>query len=194
MNAPTNVAAPIGRLMLNDVRMSFPALFEAEAFNPGDPKKYKATLLVKKDSPLAKKVEAAILAVAKAKWGAKAEGIVKSIRHNPNKFCWQDGDTKSYDGYEGMMALSAKADIGSRPTVIDQNKTPLMQEDGKPYAGCYVNASVEVFCYSNSGNGISCQLRGVQFFRDGDSFKAGRPADSDEFEAVTEGADAAEFA
>jgi hypothetical protein len=34
----------------------------------------------------------------------------------------------------------------------------------------------------------------VQFLRDGDAFAAGRPADSDEFDEVTEGADAAEFA
>jgi hypothetical protein len=34
----------------------------------------------------------------------------------------------------------------------------------------------------------------VQFFRDGDSFAAGRPADSGEFEDVTEGAAAEDFA
>lgn len=192
MNASTNTAVPIGRISLGDVRLSFPALFEPEAFKPGDPKKYKATFLVPKDSTLAKQIEAVILATAKAKWGAKAEAVIKGIRGNPNKFCWQDGDTKAYDGYEDMMALSCKATV--RPLVIHQDKSPVTAEDGVIYAGCKVNASVEFFTYDNSGNGISCTVRGVQFHKPGDSFSAGRPADSAEFEAVTEGADSDDFA
>lgn len=186
---------PIGRVMLNDVRLSFPALFVPEPFQPGDPPKYKATFLVPKGSKLAAQVDAAIMAVLKAspKVGEKkAQQVLAQIRGNTNKFCWQDGDTKSYDGYEGMMALSAKAD--TRPTVIDRDKSPLTKEDGRPYAGCYVNASVEFFVYENKGVGVSSQVRGVQFMRDGDAFSGGRPADSDEFEAVTEGAAAEDFA
>jgi hypothetical protein len=183
-------------LKLMNVRLSFPALFEPEAFKPGDEPKYKATFLVAKDSPQAKAVDAAILFALKASYPApgKAESIVKSIRNNPNKFCWQDGDTKAYDGYEGMMALSTKAKLGARPLVIDQNKSPLTAKDGKPYAGCYVNAMVSIFVYENLGVGVSASVRGVQFARDGDAFSAGRPADSSEFDDVTEGADAGEFA
>lgn len=188
------IPPPIGRMQLPAVRLSFPALFVPEAFSEGDAEKYKATFLVPSGSALAKAVDAKILAVLKAKFDkpGKAESILKQISGNPNKFCWQDGDSKTYDGYAGMMALSAKATV--RPLVIDQNKAPLTQKDGKPYAGCYVNASIELFVYDNKGTGVSANLRGVQFFRDGDAFAAGRPADSDEFEEVTDGADAAEFA
>lgn len=187
---------PVGRLMLANVRLSFPALFTPEAFNPGDEAKYKATFLIEQGSAQHKAVDAAILAVLKAKFEkpGKAEQVLKSIQSNPNKFCWIDGDTKSYDGYAGMMALSAKAKASARPTVINTDKTPLTEKDGKPYAGCYVNASVEFFVYDSSGVGVSASIRGVQFCRDGDAFAAGRPADSDEFEEVTEGADAGEFA
>ena len=188
----STTANPIGRLQLTNVRLSFPALFTPEAYQPGDPLKYKATFLIPKDSELAKKVDAAILAVLKARSPAKAESILKQIRTNPNKFCWQDGDNKEYDGYAGMMALTTKATV--RPLVIDRDKTPLTAEDGRPYPGCYVNASIEFFSYDSGGIGVSASVRGVQFFKDGDAFAAGRPADSDEFEAVTEGADADEFA
>jgi Protein of unknown function (DUF2815) len=188
----THTTDPIGRIMLKNVRLSFPALFTPEAFKPGDPLKYKATFLVPKGDPQVKAIEAAILAALKAKYPAKADSILKSIRGNPNKFCWQDGDAKEYDGYEGMMALSAKASV--RPAVIDRDRSPLAEADGKPYAGCYVNASVEFFAYDSSGVGVSAGLRGVQFMNDGDSFAAGRPADSNEFEEVTSGADADEFA
>ncbi len=183
---------PIGRVMLTNVRLSFPGLFKAEAFKPGDDPKFKATFLVPKDDPQVKAVEAKILAVLKEKYPQKAEQILKSVRGNPNKFCWQDGDTKSYDGYEGMMALSAKST--SRPTVIAADRSPLVEGDGKPYAGCYVNASVDFFVYDSQGVGVSASLRGVQFVRDGDSFGGGRPADADEFDEVTEGAGADDFA
>lgn len=191
----TNTTIPTGRIALADVRLSFPALFTAEAFKPGDKPKFKATLLVPQDSALRKQIDAKILAVLteynKGDAG-KAKKLLGSIQGNANKFCWQDGDNKSYDGYQDMMALSAKSD--TRPLVIDGLKNPLAESDGKPYAGCYVNANVEFFVYNQQGVGLSAQLRGVQFVRDGDAFAAGRPADSDEFEEVTEGTSADDFA
>lgn len=176
------------KLKLPNVRLSFPDLFEATAFKPGDVPRFKATFLLPKNSPQVKEVEAAILAAATEKWGAKAAAVIKGIRNNPNKFCFQDGDTKEYDGYAGMMALSARNSV--RPLVLDADKTPLSASDGKPYAGCYVNGIVEFFGYDNSGNGISASVSGVQFFRDGDAFAAGRAASAEDFDAVAEGSDA----
>lgn len=176
------------KIKLQNVRLSFPGLWKAEPFKPGDDPKFKATFLIEKDSALDKAVNEAIKETAKAKWGAKAEAALKGMRNNPNKFCYQDGDTKTYDGYEGMMALSAKN--GKRPLVIDRDRTTLTEADGKPYAGCYVNASVEFFAYENSGNGISASLLGVQFVKDGDAFGGGSIASEDDFDELEDGADA----
>lgn len=176
------------KVNLKNVRLSFPDLFTPRPFKPGDEPKYKATFLIAKDDPQIKAIEDAIKAVATEKWKNKADSVLKSIRGNPNKFCFQDGDTKDYDGYEGMMAVTAGNK--ARPTVIDRDKSPLTQEDGKPYAGCYVNASIEFFTYDNSGNGISASLRGVQFVKDGDSFGGGGVAKTDEFDDLGADADA----
>lgn len=177
-------------LKLKNVRLSFPDLFVAKAFKDGDPT-FGATFLIPKNSPLHKEVEKAIMEAATLKFGAKAAKIVEGIRNNPNKFCYQDGDTKDYDGYEGHMALRAKR--ASRPMVLDRDKTPLTSADGKPYAGCYVDATVEIFAYTNTGNGISAQLRGVQFRKDGDAFGGGSPVSEDEFDDLGEGADAEDY-
>lgn len=180
------------KVFIKNARLSFPDLYVARPFKPGDEPKFKATFLLPKDDPQIAVIEAAIKAAAKeSKWGAKADSVLKSIRGNPNKFCFQDGDTKDYDGYAGMMALSASAK--ARPLCIDGQKNPLTQADGKPYAGCYVNGSIEIFGYENSGNGISASLKGVQFVRDGDSFGGGAPASPDDFDAITEGADAGDL-
>lgn len=168
------------KLTLKNVRLSFPDLFVARPFKPGDTPKFKGTFLMPKDDPQVKAVEAAITAVAKEKWPKTYDKVLASIRGNANRFCFQDGDTKMYDGYEGMMFFSANNK--TRPAVFDRDKTPLRQDDGRPYAGCYVNAVVELFAYDNSGNGISASLGGVQFVRDGEAFSGGRPASADEFE------------
>lgn len=168
------------KITIKNARLSFPDLFEPRPFKPGDTPKYKATFLVPKGSQQEKAIEEAILAVAKEKWPKDHLKVLNSIRGNANKFCFQDGDNKSHDGYEGMMAFSANNK--ARPGVFDRDKSPLTKDDGRPYAGCYVNGVVEIFAYDNSGNGISASLSGVQFVKDGPAFSGGRPATADDFD------------
>lgn len=176
---------------LENVRLSFPALFEAKAYKPGDKPMHKGTFLIPKGSDLDKKIQKAILDTVKVKFSLndeKAQRLIDSIKNNPNKFCYQDGDVKGYDGYDDHMALTAKAE--KRPTVIDRDKTPLTAADGKPYAGCYVNAFIEFFGYTNSGKGVSAGLGGVQFAKDGESFGGGTRVSEDDFDDLGDGADA----
>lgn len=93
------------------------------------------------------------------------------------------------------MFVAAAAQENAAPTIVDQARNTLSARSGKPYAGCYVNASLEFWAQDNAyGKRINCTLRGIQFLRDGDSFSAGRPADADEFEDATAGSDAEDFA
>ena len=96
-----------------------------------------------------------------------------------------DGDSKAeYEGFEGNFFISSRAKV--RPSVFDGQRQELTQADGKPYSGCYVNASIELWAQDNSfGKRINAQLRGVQFLRDGDAFAGGgQPADADEFDEL----------
>lgn len=176
------------KVKLNNVRLSFPALFKAEAFKPGDDPRYKATFLIPEGSALAKEVEKAAIAALEEKFPKKGATIYKQIFGNNNNKCnISDGNLAEYDGYAGMIAVSAKSK--TRPLVIDADKTPLAEEDGKPYAGCYVNAIIEFFGYDNSGKGVSATLKGVQFVRDGDAFSGSAPASEDDFDDLSNGAD-----
>lgn len=164
------------KVKMDNVRLAFPSLFEKDDYG-----KFGAAFLYAPDHPCVKLLRAAEVAVAKEKWGAKADAILKEIKANGRDVV-QDGDKKAtYDGYAGMMFTNANSD--TRPTVIDRDRTPLVAGDGKPYAGCYVNAIVEVWAQDNQwGKRINAQLTGVQFMRDGDSFSAGAPpADVDDF-------------
>ena len=110
-----------------------------------------------------------------------------------DRMALHDGDTKGdYEGYAGNYFISARNK--TRPTIFDRDgKTPLVQADGKPYAGCYVNAAIELWCQDNNyGKRINASLRGVQFLKDGEAFAGGGVASEDDFEDLSadeEGAD-----
>ena len=177
-------------------RLSFPDLFEAVQYQGQGPFNYRASFLIDPSHPCKAQIDAAIQAVAKEKWAAKAPQVLAGIVGNSQKCCFVDGNTKAYDGYAGTWALTAtRPQEKGRPLVLDQAKQPLVAADGKPYAGCYVNASVEFWAQDNSyGKAVRCTLLGVQFARDGDAFTAGAPASPDDFEALAEGATADDLA
>lgn len=183
-------------VQLLNARLSFPDLFEAVQFEGKGPFSYRAAFLQPEDQPVMlqqgdkswKKTTIAkvIDAVATELWKAKAPAILKSIEGNPQKCCWYDGNIKEYDGYEGNFVLSStRGQEKGRPLIIDRDKSPLSADDGKPYAGCYVNATVEIWAQDNKwGKGIRATLRGVQFAKDGDAFAAGTPLDDGEFQSI----------
>jgi hypothetical protein len=178
---------------LENVRLSFPDLFEAVQFEGKGPFSYRAaflqpegqTIMVQQEDKSWKKSTMAkvILDVATAQWKGKAQAILDSIKNNSQKCCWYDGSIKDYDGYDGNYVLSAtRGQDKGRPVIKDRDATPLESSDGKPYAGCYVNATVEIWPQDNKwGKGMRATLRGVQFVKDGDAFSAGTPLSDDEF-------------
>ncbi len=191
----TTTAQPLGRLMLTDVRLAFPALFEAVTVGDEGKPRYSAVLLLPPDHPQLGKIKSIMRAVADEKWKSKSAEVYKGLE-KADKLALHDGDTKAqYNGFPGNFFVNAASQEGPPPTVIDGQRRPLTVKDGKPYAGCYVNCSVEFWAQDNSfGKRVNAQLRGIQFLRDGDAFSAGRPADADEFETVSEGADADDLA
>jgi len=179
------------RVKLKNVRLAFgDGIFRAKAVNEGDKPSYNCCFLLPPDHPDLPKLKAAIKAAATAKWGAKADEVLKALVAG-DKVCLRKGDAKGeYEGFPGNLYISARN--RARPLVVDADgATPLTEADGRPYSGCFVNASIDVWAQQNSyGKRINAQLRGVQFFRDGDSFGGGAPATPDEFDDVS--ADAAD--
>ncbi len=81
----------------------------------------------------------------------------------------------------------------SAPGVFDKDRTELTQKDGRPYAGCYVNAALDIWAQDNQfGKRINATLKGVQFAADGDAFVGSAPATAEDFDDISdtgEGAD-----
>lgn len=159
---------------VTNVRLAFPDLFEPDAKYG----RFGASFPIVPGSENAKALSAAILEVAKAKWGAKAEGILAQIKAKGD-LGYQEAPKRNsegniYDGFEDRHTLNASNKV--RPQVIDRDTSPLTQADGKPYAGCYVDASIEFWAQDNSyGKKVNATLRWVQFRADGAAFAGGAP-------------------
>lgn len=163
------------KIKLQNVRLSFPSLFKKAVFS-GEETKYEATLLISKteQAALVKEIQAAIK--------AKLDTDLKGTKLGADKICLKDGDQIEYDGYAGNWSI--KASNAKRPLVIDRDKTPLTEDDNRIYAGCYVNAVIEIWAQNNSwGKRINANLLGVQFAGDGAPFGDGVTVSVDDFDA-----------
>ncbi len=188
--------------IIKDVRLSFPDLFHAVEFKPGDGKpRWSASFLVEPGSTTAKQIETEIKAAALEHLGteAKAAKFLASVAGQSNKYCYTDGNTKDYDGYEDMMVLATHRSVtlknggaNAPPAIIDKNKAPLTAADGRPYAGCYVNAKVSIYCQTGENPGVRASFSAVQFARDGEEFGSGTPS-ADGFDDLGGGTDADDF-
>lgn len=171
---------------LKNVRLAFAAVHEPrEQLNGGH--KYEANLLFADPENIAA-VKQAMLAVATEMWKDKAKAVLSSLEKS--RSCFRDGnkntnsDGEVYNGFAGQQYVVAKSK--TRPTVIDQRRTPLVAADGKPYNGCYVNAIIDVYATAKreaGGNGVFAELKGIQFWKDGDAFGgASTPVSAEAFD------------
>lgn len=187
--ATTQFDPNANRITLKNVRISYPHLFEPKASEfdgqKTDPKYSCAILLDKKaDAEQIKAVQAILERMISEKWGP--------VNKRPGKLNYplRDGKEKQEKkGYgEHMFFINASANLDHAPQVVDAIKggdgklVRLKKEDGRPYAGCRVNISLNFFTFDAKVNkGVSAGLGNVQFVGHDEKLGGGRNAD-DEFE------------
>ena len=137
--------------------------FKTEQYAGEDTEKYAATFLIpKSDTKTVTAIEQACKQALVEKYG---EGKVPKGFKMP----LVDGDDKEYQGYDNCVCI--KANTKNRPTLVNRDKTPIVEEDGILYGGCYVNASIDIWVMDNSyGKKVLASLNAIQFVKDGESF------------------------
>lgn len=195
---------PILRFHARDMRLAFPNLDKPGKFGYGarflfppdhtqvlntTTRAYLASIGVNAPGDTTTKIktlplfEKIAIAVARKKWGDKAEAIVKALK-TQDKLFWHDGDSKAdLDGFSGNWFVSA----GSRGPVpmFDQVRNEATARD--VYSGAYVIGSIDFWAQDNEAGGkrINASVYGVQKLRDGDAFAAGgTPAEAGEFDEI----------
>jgi len=172
------------KLRLTNVRLSFPALFRAKSFKPDQEPSYSASFIMNKveDADQIQEIRRVMTDVAKEKWG---NNIPKGI-----KLCLRDGaepGKEDVDGY-GPEVMFVSSSSRKKVPIVDGSLAPITEEEGKVYAGCYVNASVRFWAQDNEfGKRINCQLNAVQFAFDGEAFGEAPVKVEEEFEVLDGG-------
>ena len=166
----------MSKIILKNVRVSFPSLFKKGSFN-GEETKYEATFLLNKEE------HADSIAEIKAQIADLVKVNLKGAKVPADKLCLRDGDEVEYDGYAGCYSI--KCSTKKRPIVIDRDRSPLTEDDNKPYGGCYVNASIDLWVQNNAyGKRVNSTLLAVQFAKDGAPFADGSTGDVNDFDML----------
>lgn len=198
------------KIRLQNVRLAFAhQLFTASAVEEGKDPKYGCDSLLVPGHSVVKAVvkdgnttwhattmKEVMLEVANDAMKGKGQAWLDALENS--KRCYRNGDLRvtkggdPYEGYEGVWYVAAKNK--ARPLILDENKHPLTITDGKPYSGCYANTIIEVYAITDpKRKGVHAAMKGVQFVRDGDAFGGGAPASADEFDELSQGAEAADL-
>jgi hypothetical protein len=169
------------KVQLKGVRLAFPDLFKPRAFEGSDVEKYGATFLLDKvkDAEQILAVRRAMTETAIQKWTKE-----KLPKLGDDKKCLRDGDLKDFDGFDGTMYIHATSNV--QQAVVDGALRELNERSGLVYAGCYVNASIDIWAQDNKfGKRINATLGAVQFAGHGEAFSGGakKMDPASEFEA-----------
>lgn len=160
------------KIKLSNVRLSFPSLFKRAVFD-GQEGKYQATFILDKKNVDTKAI---------------IDNLIKQLL-TENKIKVQPHMMAIKDGAETSLEFSdqwlIKASSNRRPTVINKDKTPIVEEDNIVYAGCYVNAIINFWIQDNKfGKRVNANLLGIQFVKDGEAFGLGNIDVTDEFDEL----------
>ena len=158
------------QLVITNARLAFgDAIYTKSSYNGGE-EKFSCKLILdpstKSGAKQISQIEASIAKMAKSE--------LKLAKLPAAKSCLCDGDEKTWDGFAGMMFISASNK--HRPQVVNRSQQPVAQDDLEeaPYSGCTVTAVINLWAQNNNwGKRINASLEVVQFVKDGERFGAG---------------------
>lgn len=185
------------RLILRNVRLSFPKLFKPEASVKDGPEKFGATALIDPNDPEFGKANMAAAKAAK-KAVMEAEWPGRDVKFKDKRCCISKGEDniseatgEIYAGYEGMWAVTGKNN--QRPTLVYRDKRPIEEKDIQKvlYGGCRSDMIFDLYTIKDpdkGGNGLFATLELVRFRADDESFGSGG-ASPDELEDLDDDID-----
>lgn len=181
----------MAKVVLKDVRLSFPSLTQPKAMNEEEKANYQATLLMDKQDPMTDiNIKALESAIDKAidEYREKGGKFTRQlIKRHPVK----DGDVEVNattgelnEHNKGLFYIQAKT--LNKPMLVDvDNVEFLLDEDVHKalYAGAYAHVQLQVYVYDNKfGKGLSVKLGAIkQSAKIGERFGSGPETAEDIF-------------
>lgn len=159
------------------VRFSYAHVWEPQAINDGDDKKYSVSLIIPKSDK--KTIKAIMDAIEEAKEEGrltKFKGKVPAKLKTPLR----DGDEERPDDEAYANSYFVNATSFNKPGIVDKDINPILDRD-EFYSGCYGRASITFYPFNANGNiGVACGLNHIQKLKDGEPL-SGRSTPEQDF-------------
>ena len=166
----------------NNVRLSYFHGFEARDYKNNGKFKFSTNCFVEKGSALHKTIEKAMLDACEGKFPGKGAAKLKSFKGSKNTICYREGDDEDADAAGKMVLSAGRLKSKGRPKIVDRNNSPLAEEDGRPYSGCYANVVVDIWTQTGETPGVRAELIAIQYVGEGEAFSGGVNPDSIDFD------------
>lgn len=147
------------------VRFSYAHVWEPQAINDGDDKKYSVSLIIpKSDKKTIKAIKDAIEEAKEEGRLTKFKGKVPAKLKTPLR----DGDEERPDDEAYANSYFVNATSFNKPGIVDRDINPILDRD-EFYSGCYGRASITFYPFNANGNiGVACGLNHIQKLKDGE--------------------------
>lgn len=166
-------------IKLNDVRLSYPALFRPKVWaDSSNEPKYEATFILNKVTH-GKEIQAIDARINEL----LAEHKISRSKIKADHLCLRDGDLTDKEEYQGAFTL--KSSTGRKFPIVNRDaKTRVVEEDNLLYGGCYVSAYIDLRYYNNKSIGIAANLKSLQYRGPGEAFGGNEHDITDAYEPV----------
>lgn len=146
---------------LNDVKISFPYLFQKKDWKNGKDPKYEITFMLNKvtNATEIQEIQDFIEEVLN-------ENKIKKPIPASFKVCLKDGDLNDRQEYKDHYTILAKST--QKVPLLEKNPKIEVTDEKRFYGGCYVSAYIKLSTYENNAKGITAYLQSVQFRKDGE--------------------------
>ncbi|WP_419630373.1 ssDNA-binding protein [Thiolapillus sp.] len=179
----------MSKIVLKNVRLSYPELFTPGSFEGVSTGKYSATFMIPKTDDykgLISKIGTAIKAMIAENGG---------VRIAPDRICFRDGDQSGKEDYADHWTLRASTKKGRPPQLLKPSldlNDPITEADGLLIPGCYVSASLRIWYQQNYGRRINAELLAIAYVGPGEAL--GDMTNYDPNDALDDFADIGEYA
>jgi hypothetical protein len=168
----------VKKLVTPIFRVSFPAVFEAKAFDGGPPKfSVSAIWDPSKFTAAEKQLWQAMLDLADE---VSLERFKKKMSQLPPNFkrALRDGSEKAELAGYGEGKLFANLSSKMRPGLIGLDRQPILDAE-EFYPGCYARATITAYSYDNKGKGVAFGLQNLMKVKDGERLDSRTDANED---------------
>ncbi len=173
------------KLVLKNVRISYPKLVEPVSFNGSEPK-YEVNLLIPKtDTATVEAVNAAIVGAIEADLKRGAKSVLKTpVKPLPTLL--KDGDDKPDPSQNGHWILTAKTK--DAPKLVTTTHEIVTGDAIREtfYGGRYVSASLYIAPYNMGRKGVAARLQALLDSGEGEPFGGGARTIEDLFDLDTD--------